>query len=142
VLVVDDDAGSLDVVKRALEEHEAEVTTASSAAEALSAFERSRPDALLCDISMPEQSGIELIRRVRSLREDLGGDVPAAALTALVGPEDVQRALASGYQAHIAKPVQLDALATAVARLVHDASRPGGRLTPSIATRGRRSPRS
>jgi PAS domain S-box-containing protein len=113
VLAVDDEADGLSVVRELLEEHEARVLTASTAVEALQLIGAARPDILLSDIGMPEVDGYELIRRVRAA----GTLVPAVALTAYARPEDQLRALRAGYQAHLAKPLQPEALLDTVALL-------------------------
>jgi CheY-like chemotaxis protein len=59
-----------------------------------------------------------LIRRVRSLQPERGGRIPAVTVTGYATPEDVDRALAAGYQVHVAKPMDPAALVTAVADLV------------------------
>jgi CheY-like chemotaxis protein len=83
------------------------VTVASSAREALGALAGVRPDVLISDIGMPEEDGYELIRRVRALPAEAGGEVPAVALTDYTRIEDRMRALRAGYQMHVAKPVEL-----------------------------------
>jgi CheY-like chemotaxis protein len=75
------------------------------------------PDVLLSDIGMPGEDGISLIRRVRTLDPERGGRVPAAALTAYTQPTDRDRAMGAGFQAFLAKPVDPQELARAVARL-------------------------
>jgi CheY-like chemotaxis protein len=74
-------------------------------------------DVLLSDIGMPDRDGYDLIGRIRAMAPDRGGAVPAAALTAFARPEDRSRALAAGYQAHVAKPVDPAELVRAVAEL-------------------------
>ena len=78
---------------------------AASAAEALAALRRHRPDVLVCDIGMPGEDGYALLSRVRALAAEEGGLVPAVALTAYARADDRRRALAAGYQVHLAKPV-------------------------------------
>ena len=73
VLVVDDEQESRELVRRLLEECEASVVTAASAAEALAVLRRSRPAVLLSDIGMPEEDGYALIRRVRQFLHTKGG---------------------------------------------------------------------
>ena len=113
VLVVDDDADALSMVRELLETAGANVTTALSADEALALIQRQPPDLLLSDIGMPSVDGFELIRRVRQLATAIR-HVPAAALTAYAQPEDRSRALLSGFQAHLAKPIDPGELLTAV----------------------------
>src|SRR5690606_7995764 len=86
------------------------------AAEAVAALERAVPDVLVSDISMPTEDGYGLIRRIRA--SGLGPDsLPAIALTAFARPEDESSILQSGFQLHLAKPVDVDALVPAVASL-------------------------
>ncbi len=117
VLVVDDDEDTLNLLKTLLARHGAEVAAVASAAEALTRLPQFRPGVLVSDISMPGEDGYELLRKVRALPVELGGQVPALALTAHARPEDHERALASGYQAHIAKPVEPADLLARIAEL-------------------------
>ena len=114
VLIVDDDAGAREMVTVALEYCGADVVSAASAAEARSALARSACDVLLVDIAMPGEDGYALIRRMRTdgLRQ------PVAALTAQAHETDRVRALESGFDIHIEKPVGPRALANTVAALV------------------------
>jgi CheY-like chemotaxis protein len=117
VLVVDDQEDARELIRRLLEQHDAEVVTASSALEALDALARERPDVLVSDIGMPEVDGYELIQRVRALAPESGGAVPAVALTAFVRTEDQERARTEGYQAHLPKPIEPARLINTVAAL-------------------------
>jgi PAS domain S-box-containing protein len=117
VLLVDDEPDTLDVLRAALNGYGAQVYTASSSAEALEALPRWKPDVLVSDLGMPLEDGFELIGKVRALAPEQGGNVPAAALTAYVREEDRSRALDSGYQVHVPKPVDPAMLATTVAEL-------------------------
>jgi CheY-like chemotaxis protein len=80
VLVVDDASYVLDVVTAILEENGAVVTAVDSADAALEALQRTRPDVLLSDLSMPGKGGYWLIGQVRQLPPERGGATPAAAL--------------------------------------------------------------
>ena len=114
VLVVDDDADSRDLVSRVLADHGAEVRCASSVAQALGLAHRSAPRVLISDIGMPGEDGYSLIRQLRE-QGFPSGELYAIALTALARSEDRERALAAGYDAYAAKPVNLDALVSRVA---------------------------
>jgi CheY-like chemotaxis protein len=114
VLVVEDEEDALQLMKMALGRLGAAVVTAASGNEALAVLGGMKPDALICDIGMPEMDGYELIRRVRALSPQQGGSIPAVALTAYAREEDKQKALAAGFQKHLAKPVTPDELATTV----------------------------
>jgi two-component system CheB/CheR fusion protein len=114
ILLVDDDAGLREAVAALLGGTGAVVRSAESAAEALAALTEFAPDILLSDIAMPGEDGYSLIRRVRALGAEQGGNVPAIALTALAGDNDRQRVLAAGFQGYLSKPVDLDQLAEAL----------------------------
>ncbi|HEY0375860.1 MAG TPA: ATP-binding protein [Pyrinomonadaceae bacterium] len=118
VLVVDDEPDTLDLIKFLLGQCGAEVATAKSAAEALGLFEEVAPDVIISDIGMPGEDGYELIRRVRELPPERGGRTPAVALTAYARAADRLRVLRSGYQMHVAKPVELAELVAVVANVV------------------------
>ena len=119
VLVVDDDLDTLEMLKVILQNRGAEVVTAASAADALKALGRSRPDALVSDLAMPEQNGYELIQRIRQRGPERGGNIPAVALTAYARIEDRVRALKAGFQMYVPKPVDPNELVTLVANLTH-----------------------
>ncbi|MEA5625928.1 PAS domain S-box protein [Nostoc sp. UHCC 0251] len=117
VLVVDDQADSRDFITTVLEQYQAEVQAVASVSEALQVITRWKPDVLVSDIGMPQEDGYSLIRKVRSQPPELGGNIPAAALTAYARAEDRMRAIQEGYQLHLPKPIEADELATVVARL-------------------------
>ncbi|MDB4930803.1 MAG: hypothetical protein JWM10_3287 [Myxococcaceae bacterium] len=110
ILVVDDEADARELFAMVLRSTGARVTVASGADEALAAFVAGRPDVLMSDIGMPGEDGYSLIRRVRSLSADAGGNIPAVALTAFTSAEHRQRALAAGFTLHVCKPVDPDRL--------------------------------
>ncbi|HEY6400350.1 MAG TPA: ATP-binding protein, partial [Blastocatellia bacterium] len=117
VLVVDDDEDARDVLKAALNSYGAEVTTVTGAPQALDTLASERMDVLVSDINMPGMDGYELIRRVRAMEPEKGGRIPAVALTAYARTEDRLRALQSGYQTHVPKPVEPAELEIVVATL-------------------------
>ncbi|HTU24035.1 MAG TPA: ATP-binding protein [Pirellulales bacterium] len=117
VLVVDDEPDARELVKKLLMQHDADVTLASSAEEALQLFDGHPPDVILSDVGMPERDGYDLIREIRGREESQGGKVPAAALTALARAEDRKRAMLAGFQGHITKPVDPGELVAVVATL-------------------------
>jgi PAS domain S-box-containing protein len=117
VLLVDDEEDSRDLLKFLLSSCGAITSTASSAAEALETIRRARFDVIVSDIGMPEEDGFSLIEKVRRLPDDEGGRVPAVALTAYARAEDRIKALRSGFQMHVAKPVDAGELAVVVANL-------------------------
>ncbi len=117
ILVVDDEEDTRQLMVQSLTFYGATVETADSAEEALTAIEDKNPDLLVSDIGMPGEDGYTLIRKVRSLSNDQHKNIPAIALTAFTRAQDRVRALTSGYQNHVAKPVEPDELATVIASL-------------------------
>ena len=117
VLLVDDLAEARELIAFALVSNGAEVRTAASVAEGLSALGEWRPDVILSDIAMPGEDGYTFIRKVRKLSEESGGTIPAATLTAYVGGKEHMKSFEAGYQAHITKPVEWGELITIVASL-------------------------
>ncbi|WP_242049136.1 chemotaxis protein CheB [Aulosira sp. FACHB-615] len=119
VLVVDDDADIRELTKMILKDYGAEVTAVTSADEAFSIL-TSQPqmyDLLLSDIGMPNQDGYTLIRRVRSLSAEAGGEIPAVAMTGYANSIDIQESRKAGFQMYIPKPVELTQLVFMVANL-------------------------
>jgi signal transduction histidine kinase/CheY-like chemotaxis protein len=116
VLVVDDQPDQRDLLATMLGRFGADVVTAESAAAARRLVTEASPDVLVCDIGMPGQDGLALIREVREQRP--GQRVPAVALTAYARPEDREAAVAAGFAEHLAKPVEPDTLVHTIARLI------------------------
>jgi signal transduction histidine kinase len=123
IVVVDDEPDARELVGEAFSSAGATVHLAASAEEALTLIPRVRPAALVSDIGMPHEDGYALMRRLRALPAELGGQIPALALTAYAQTEDAERAFEAGYQRHVAKPVDPLTLVDLVAGLV-------GRSTP------------
>ena len=111
VLVVDDDAGSRELVSSMLEGYGARVTTVDSGERALALLMQQPPDVLIADLAMPQMTGIDLIHRVRNLRTDQGGQIPAIAVSAFATAPDRLLALQAGFDGHVAKPVEPEELA-------------------------------
>jgi PAS domain S-box-containing protein len=116
VLVVDDQEDARSMVHRVLATAGADVSTAASAAEALQIVETRPFDVLVSDVGLPGEDGYELIRKVRMLGQG-AGKLPAVALTAFARLEDRTKAMLSGYQMHLAKPVDARELIVTVATL-------------------------
>jgi signal transduction histidine kinase/ActR/RegA family two-component response regulator len=114
VLVVDDEADAREVMACALTACGANVTVAGRAAEALDILAQGDVDVLLADIAMPEQDGYSLIRQVRAAGAWQVASIPAAAVTAHARDDERRRALDAGFQLHLAKPLEPNALARAV----------------------------
>ncbi len=117
VVAVDDDADARKLLETVLTRCHAKVTMTSTAAEALEAVRRERPDVLLSDVEMAGEDGYGLIAKVRALPPEEGGNTPAAALTAYARVEDRTRALRAGFQLHVPKPVEPAELIAVVVNL-------------------------
>ncbi|NJL23153.1 MAG: response regulator, partial [Leptolyngbyaceae cyanobacterium SM1_3_5] len=114
VLVVDDETDMRDYLAFVLEQAGANVTIADSAATVIALLPDLRPDLLISDIGMPQVDGYELLQQVRQLSDQRGGQTPAIALTAYVGEINQQQAIAVGFQRHLSKPIEPDALIAAI----------------------------
>ncbi|MGE3513356.1 MAG: ATP-binding protein, partial [Vicinamibacterales bacterium] len=117
VLLVDDEPDAREVMVSALETAGASVRTAVSADDASGLLTREPFDVLLSDLAMPEKDGYALLSEIRSQTGATYANIPAAAVTASAGEDERARALAAGFQAHLAKPVPPGTLAATVAAL-------------------------
>ncbi len=119
ILIVDDDPDMRDLLAYTLEVCGAEVIAVATANAAISALtDSSLPmDILISDIGMPDEDGYSLLRRVRALKPENGGRIPAIALTAYARTQDRTAALLAGFQSHIAKPVEPAELIAVIANL-------------------------
>jgi PAS domain S-box-containing protein len=117
VLVVEDDGDSRAFLGALLEQHGAEVIASDSVRHAVGVFEKNPPDVVVTDIAMSVEDGYDLLRQIRALPVDRGGQVPAVALTAYARVEDQKRALSEGFQLHLTKPVNVESLIDAVSTL-------------------------
>ncbi|MEH1901463.1 MAG: ATP-binding protein [Nostoc sp.] len=117
VLIVDDEADARHLLTTILRQYGIQVIAAASASEALLALQEFKPHVLVSDISMPQEDGYTLIRKVRALPTDQGGRIPAVALTAYARVEERTQALLAGFQLHVPKPVNAGELAAVIANL-------------------------
>lgn len=126
IVVVDDEPSARELVAEILRQHSAMVQKADSAAAAFALIANAErtPDLLVSDISMPDEDGYMLIRKVRNLPREKGGTIPAIALTAFGRMEDRVRALSAGFQMHLPKPVEPAELALVAANLTNRAIPP------------------
>jgi len=125
VLLVEGAPQVREVVADVLGQFGAHVTAVDSAVAGLAMLKQERPDALVSSLSLPDKDGYWLIREVRKLPPDQGGDVPAAAFTGLTTAEDRLATLEAGFQYHVPKPAALSLLAKVVALLTLKKSEAG-----------------
>ena len=123
ILVVDDDQDALALSREILEATGATVITADSGREALEKLQRGRAHVLITDLAMPRMDGFELIRQVRASEDPGVRDIPAAALTAFARSDDRVRAMESGFELHLSKPIDPAELMAAAATLARSTRR-------------------
>ncbi len=117
ILVVDDEEDTRQLLTQSLTFYGATVISAASAAEGFTELQDKNPDVLVSDIGMPDEDGYSFIRQVRTLSDANLKDIPAIALTGFARAQDRMRALSSGFQNHVSKPVEPDELVTVIASL-------------------------
>ena len=117
VLAVDDEEDALTLLRVVLEAAGASVTTFSSPVTALERIADVKPHVLVVDLGMPEMDGFDLITKIRRSPDEAIRNLPAAALTAFARSEDRTKALRSGFEMHLAKPVDPGELVASVATL-------------------------
>jgi CheY-like chemotaxis protein len=121
VLAIDDEEDALTLLRVVLESAGADVSTLASPTAALERIDAIRPDVLVVDLGMPEMDGFAFIARLRASSNPRIRDLPAAALTAFARSEDRTKALRSGFEMHLAKPVDPGELVASVATLARRA---------------------
>lgn len=118
ILVVDDDDATRTLLTALLTDSGANVISAPNAGDALRELEETSPEIIVSDIGMPDMDGYEFMKTVR----DRGLKIPSIALTAFSRDEDRKRALASGFQEHMAKPIDVDRLLSTILKLSETAT--------------------
>jgi two-component system, chemotaxis family, CheB/CheR fusion protein len=115
ILVIDDNADSAEAIGKLLQLNGQDVRCAFNGASAVTIAQQFRPHLVLLDISLPDISGYEVLRR---LREQSGASQPlVAAMTGFGLPEDHRRVLAAGFDHHLVKPFALDVLVALIQSL-------------------------
>lgn len=126
VLLVEDREETRVAIAQLLASQGAHVRAEASAQEALNIFPTFQPDVVVSDIAMPQEDGHSLIRKIRNLARNEGGDTPAIALTAYAEPRDREAALSSGFQEYLNKPIDIATLSRTIVRLARGAHRIDG----------------
>ena len=116
VLTVDDQQDTRELIALALGRYGAEVRSSDSASNALEVIKDWKPHVVVSDIGLPEMDGYDFLRRLREIEGD-GERIPAIAVTGYAGALDESKALDAGYAVHLSKPIELSALATAIAKV-------------------------
>jgi len=116
ILVADDDADILALIKAVLERSGHEVVAVADGAEALAGVRMRRPDLAVLDITMPLVDGLEVLRRLRADSETAA--LPVVLLSAQAQEADVVRGFATGASAYMKKPFSPRDLVARVAELL------------------------
>ena len=91
-----------------------EILSQEKAREALEQIKTKKPDVIVSDIGMPGEDGYTLIKKIRGISDETS-KIPAVALTGFARSQDRARALISGFQNHVSKPVEIEELVTVIA---------------------------
>ena len=117
ILAVEDHPDSLELLTESLSALGATVFPAATSREAFQLLLTHRPGLIVSDIGLPDEDGYSLMRRIRALSPDQGGSTPAIAVSAFTSAEDRKRALSAGFQAFVAKPMDLGKLTSSIRAL-------------------------
>jgi PAS domain S-box-containing protein len=117
VLLIDDEADTLELLTTILAQNGVEVRAQTSVREALETLKTWKPDAIISDLAIPEEDGYSFVKKLRALPPEEGGTIPVIALTAYVGIKEKTRVLAGGFQIYLPKPVEQSELLATLASL-------------------------
>jgi signal transduction histidine kinase len=141
ILLVEDHDGIARACQRLLVSHGHFVVRAAGAASALAAAQREKFDLLVCDLSLPDGSGLELLPQLRSCSNSRDERVPAIAISGSVYEDDIARCLTAGFSAHVAKPFDEDGLLAVIAEVMGQVSGQGtAKSTVAVGNGGILSP--
>lgn len=121
ILIVDDNATNLKLVRFLVKSHGHDVVTASDADTALAAITARRPTVILMDLQLPGIDGLELTRQLK--RDPATRSIPIIAVTAYAMKGDQEKALAAGCDDYVTKPIDTRTLPDVIARHVAQAER-------------------
>jgi DNA-binding response OmpR family regulator len=119
VVVVEDDLDSSEVLEIALEAAGALVRKAARAEDALVLCESEPPALVLTDITLPDQDGVWLLRRIHQLA---GHRIPVIALTGRAFPHEAEAIASAGFDRYLVKPVDVDKLVAVMVELTRGCS--------------------
>lgn len=122
ILLAEDNEMNSEIAQHFLKELGAEVTPVADGEQAVSVFEKSPAgtyDVILMDVMMPIMNGYDATEKIRSSAHAEAKKVPIIAMTANAFSSDVQEAIASGMNAHVAKPFDISTLVKTLKQFVH-----------------------
>ncbi len=115
VLVVEDNDDARDMLASLLSVSGHHVWTATNGLECLDLAERHRPDVILCDLGLPDTSGLEIAASLR--QRSATRRIHLIALTGYGRPEDMARSREAGFDSHLTKPIDIDTLTTVLSSI-------------------------
>jgi CheY-like chemotaxis protein len=121
VLIVDDEPHNIGVIEIVLRFHGAQVRSCTSGQECLDILKTMMPDFVLLDIQMPELSGYDVVKTIRS--DPQAKDLTVIALTALAMPDDLSRGIAAGFDGYITKPIDVASITLQIGLLLEEKKR-------------------
>jgi CheY-like chemotaxis protein len=124
ILVVDDDPDTCQLLRISLEQAGAAVVTVQSVDAAVSAFRHSPPHLIVSDIRLQSSDGFELMKAIREHNKEYRGYTPAIALSGFSSPGDKERALSTGFNVYLVKPVNPEDIVSAAVKLLREARNP------------------
>lgn len=110
IVIVEDDLDSRELLEELLLDAGASVKAADSAANGFQAYQAFRPQIVISDIGMPGEDGTSLARRIRASEPPDASPTPLIALTAFTQPHERARVMQAGFNLHVSKPFDVDAL--------------------------------
>ena len=120
LLAAEDNEINADILEELMKMEKAKIIRAENGEQAVKLFVDAAPgyyDAILMDVQMPVMDGYEAAQKIRKLKREDAAEIPIIAMTANAYADDVQKALASGMNAHVAKPIDIDILETTIVEL-------------------------
>ena len=118
ILIVEDDTELCRLFSHVLEKNGYHTRMVSNGQEALDALAEEYVDLIISDIMMPVMGGLEAAHAIRTMERADSNKVPIVAISANAFDEDIHRSLASGMNAHLSKPVEIDKLRETLGRLL------------------------
>ena len=118
ILIVEDDADSLEMLRLVLENYGAEVIPVDRSHKAVEELGRTKFDLMISDLGLPEMDGFDLIHEVRNGLGLVPSMLPAIALSGYVAEDDRHRSLSSGFQLHLQKPLDISTIALTIKSLL------------------------
>jgi CheY-like chemotaxis protein len=122
ILLVESEPDTAELFAFILQDAGAGVIVVTAISEALLALKYMKPNILISNINLPDGNGCSLIQKLRSHEAELGGFIPAIAVTSSLADDEDTLVLNAGFQRHLTKPIDPDTLVKLVASLAEKKS--------------------